>query len=125
MFTNHQMTLGIQLGQLAEICQRQWFAICVRRQVCEGQKTNHSLQVSGTTGLLAAGVLEWIIQLRTEHSSLNQEITVSKILTSESKEYKPALKSWTTTSTTPDINCSSVSYNKDCFQYMYRLAYGF
>ena len=41
--------------------------------VCEdagikGKKTNHSLRVSGTIGLFAAGVPERIIQSRTRHS---------------------------------------------------------
>ena len=28
LFVNHQMTLGTQLGQLAEICYRKWFVMC-------------------------------------------------------------------------------------------------
>ena len=63
-----------------------------------GQKTNHSLRVSGATSLFDAGVPERVIQQRTGHQSIEglriyeritdeQEMAVSKILTRESKRY--------------------------------------
>ena len=92
----------------------------------KGRKTNSSLQVSGDTGLSAAGVPERIIKSRTRHSllealrkyervteDLGKAISRIHVLTGESKEYVSAVKSEHTTLTTPDSSSGSVSY-KGC-----------
>ena len=83
--------------QLVETCSKIWLERCLDAGI-KGQKTNHSLRVSGTTSLFAAGVPERVIQSRTGHSSLealrkyervtiDQEKAVSKILSGETTSY--------------------------------------
>lgn len=86
----------------------------------EGEKSNHSLRVAGTSSLFAAGVPEKLIQSRTGHVSLTalrkyeritdeQELAVSKILTGDEDTYEKALKCSKDISMTGDLSSSNVS----------------
>uniref|UniRef100_A0A1X7TCK4 ZMYM2-like/QRICH1 C-terminal domain-containing protein n=1 Tax=Amphimedon queenslandica TaxID=400682 RepID=A0A1X7TCK4_AMPQE len=86
----------------------------------EGEKSNHSLRVAGTSSLFAAGVPEKLIQSRTGHVSLTalrkyeritdeQELAVSKILTGDEDTYEKALKCSEDISMTCESSSSNVS----------------
>ena len=72
------------------------------RYVLDGNKTNHSLRVAGTSSLYKAGVPEKVIQSRTGHCCLEslrlyervnttQEMAISRILTGETEKYDESI----------------------------------